>query len=59
MEFNGYSVENNKIIERDYVLLTYNKIAKNFSDTRHSVWDYVQIYSMLLCHIRSWMEMGK
>jgi SAM-dependent methyltransferase len=42
MEFNGYSINNNeKQTEKEYVLLTYNKIAKNFSDTRHLVWNYV------------------
>ena len=39
MQISDLSITNN--IEEKYVITTYNKIAKNFSDTRYSVWNSV------------------
>ena len=58
MEFNGYTVNNNEKTERDYVLLTYNKIAQNFSDTRHSVWDYVAKFIQSIPESSKVLEVG-
>ena len=39
MQINNFGIDNN--IEEKYVVSTYNKIAKNFSETRYSVWNSV------------------
>ena len=40
MQINNFSI-NNKEIEENYVVSTYNKIANKFSETRYSVWKSV------------------
>jgi len=41
LQFNKIDIIKNKEIEKEFVVSTYNKIAKNFSDTRYAVWNSV------------------